>query len=190
MRRPRRRPVQGAARTARPTIVTDTIETFTETGIRLTSGRVLEADIVVTATGLKLKPFGGIAPTVDGDDGRRSAETSGLQGAMLSGVPNFAVSIGYTNASWTLQAPTWSRSTSAGSSTTSTSAGLRSVVPPADDEVGQAPFMDFRPGYVLRSLDELPKQGDREPWKLRQNYLHDLRTIRRLPIDDGVLTFA
>jgi cation diffusion facilitator CzcD-associated flavoprotein CzcO len=169
-------------------IVTDTIETFTETGLRLTSGQELEADIVVTATGLNLKPFGGIELSVDGAP-VKVGETMAYKALMLSGVPNFAFTIGYTNASWTLKADLVAEYVCRLLDHMD-ARGLRTVVAPADDEVGEAPFMDFSSGYVVRSLDVLPKQGDREPWRLRQNYLHDLRTIRRNPIDDGVLTFA
>jgi monooxygenase len=165
-----------AFRKGTASVVTDTIETFTETGILLSSGAELEADIIITATGLNLLAFGGIELTVDGAE-VKIPETMAYKALMLSGVPNFAFTIGYTNASWTLKADLVAEYV------------CRLVAVP---EAGMAeePFMDFSSGYVLRSLDTLPKQGDREPWKLRQNYLHDLRTIKRDEIDDGVLTFA
>jgi cation diffusion facilitator CzcD-associated flavoprotein CzcO len=169
-------------------IVTDTIETFTETGLRLASGAELEADVVVTATGLQLKPFGGIELSVDGAE-VKVGQTMAYKALILSGVPNFAFTIGYTNASWTLKADLVAEYV-ARLLDHMDEHGYRTVVAPPDDEVGPSPFMDFSSGYVVRSLDVLPKQGDREPWKLRQNYLHDLRTIRRKPIDDGVLRFG
>jgi cation diffusion facilitator CzcD-associated flavoprotein CzcO len=176
-----------ALRKGQASIVTDTIETFTPTGIRLTSGRELEADIIVTATGLQLLAFGGIDLVVDGEPVDFS-RTMAYKALMLSGVPNFAYTVGYTNASWTLKADL-----------VSTYVvrllqhldriGARSAVPVRQPGVAEIPFMDFQSGYVLRALDRLPKQGDRAPWQLKQNYLTDLRTIKRGAIDDGVLAF-
>lgn len=177
-----------AIRRGQASIVTDTIETFTPTGIRLTCGQELDADIIVTATGLKVLPFGGIEMTVDGEPVDFAA-TMAYRALMLSGVPNFVYTIGYTNASWTLKADLVAtyvvrllRHLDAN--------GLRTVVAEKDPSVTEQPFMDFTSGYVLRALDQLPKQGDRAPWLLEQNYVADLRTIRRAPIDDGVLSFG
>jgi cation diffusion facilitator CzcD-associated flavoprotein CzcO len=168
-------------------VVTDTIETFTPTGIRLASGRELEADVVVTATGLNLKPFGGIRLEVDGDE-VKVAQTMAYRALMLSGVPNFAFTIGYTNASWTLKADLVADYVCRLLAHLDEH-GLREVVPVRDDSLDEVPLMDFSAGYVLRSLDQLPVQGSRAPWRLRQNYLHDVRTIRKGAIDDGVLAF-
>jgi monooxygenase len=176
-----------ALRRGTASVVTDTIETFTERGIRLGSGEELEADVVVTATGLNLKPFGGIELSVDGAP-VKLPETMAYKALMLSGVPNFAFTIGYTNASWTLKADLVAEYVSRLLRYLDEH-GHRSVVPVAAPGIGQQPFMDFTSGYVLRSLGNLPKQGDRAPWRLRQNYLHDVRTIRRDDIDDGVLRF-
>ena len=169
-------------------VVTDTIESFTPTGLRLASGRELEADIVVTATGLNLQAFGGMTFDVDG---RRVElpETMAYKALMLSGIPNFAYTIGYTNASWTLKADLVAEYVCR-LLTYLDQHGHRAAVPRPDPSIGEAPFMDFAAGYVLRALDRLPKQGDVEPWKLRQNYFHDMRTIRRGPIDDGALVFS
>ncbi len=169
-------------------VVTDTIETFTKTGIRLTSGQELEADIIVTATGLTLHPFGGIALSVDGEP-VDVADTMAYRALMLSGVPNFLYTIGYTNASWTLKADLVS-AYAVRLLEHMDAQGLRSVVARKDPSVGEQPFMDFSSGYVLRALDQLPKQGDRAPWLLKQNYIADLRTISKADIDDGVLEFA
>ena len=176
-----------ALRKDQASIVTDTIETFTPKGIRLTSGRELEADLIVTATGLQLLAFGGLDLVVDGEPVDFS-KTMAYKALMLSGVPNFAYTVGYTNASWTLKADL-----------VSTYVvrllqhldriGARSAVPVRQPDVEEIPFMDFQSGYVLRALDRLPKQGDRAPWRLKQNYLTDLRTIKRGAIDDGVLAF-
>jgi monooxygenase len=169
-------------------IVTDTIETFTERGIRLTSGEELEADIIVTATGLNLVPFGGIELSVDGAT-VKIPETMAYKALMLSGVPNFSFTIGYTNASWTLKADLVAEYVCRLLGHLDDH-GFRSVVALPDDDIAEEPFMDFSSGYVLRALDTLPRQGDREPWRLRQNYLYDVRTIRKDDIDDGVLRFA
>ena len=174
-------------REGRVDIVTDTIDTFTEKGVRVSSGDELLADVVVTATGFNLRIMGGMALEVDGErvDLR---ERMAYRALMFGGVPNFAFTIGYTNASWTLKADLVAdyvcRLLSHLDAT-----GRRVAVPVPDPAVGEAPFMDFTPGYVKRSEHLLPKQGDREPWRLRQNYFHDVRAIRRSRVDDGVLTF-
>ena len=169
-------------------IVTDTIETFDETGIALTSGEHLDADVIVTATGLKLKPFGGVAMTVDGTEVSMQ-DTMAYKALMLSGVPNFVFTIGYTNASWTLKADLVSDYVCRMLDHLDRT-GQRTFVARKDDTVGERPFMDFQSGYVLRALDDLPRQGDRAPWLLKQNYLVDVRAIRRDRLDDGVLEFA
>ena len=171
----------------RAEIVTDTIERFTETGLRLASGRELEADVIVTATGLNLKIFGGATLSVDGEQ-LNPRDLMAYRAMMLSGVPNFVFTIGYTNASWTLKADLVAEYV-VRLLTFMEESGRRVVTPVADASVGREPLLDFEAGYVMRSIDELPHQGDREPWKLRQNYLKDVRTIRKAPIDDGVLEF-
>ena len=168
-------------------VVTDTIEALTPAGIRLTSGAELEADAVVLATGLRLKPFGGIRLVVDGDE-VKLPHTMAYRALMLSGVPNFAFTIGYTNASWTLKVDIVGDYVCRLLSHLQEH-GLREVVPVRDASLAEEPFLDFRAGYVLRALDQLPVQGAREPWRLRQSYLHDVRTIRSAPIDDGALAF-
>ncbi|GAA5142160.1 NAD(P)/FAD-dependent oxidoreductase [Nocardioides marinquilinus] len=177
-----------ALRSGRASVVTDTIESFTPTGVRTGSGEELEADIIVTATGLRLKLFGGIAVTVDGVPLDPPA-TMTYRGLMVSGVPNFVFTIGYTNASWTL------KSDLVGDYVVRLLRhmdrhGHRTVVAERDPEVGERPFMDLASGYILRALDDLPKQGDRAPWRLKQNYLVDQVDIRRATLDDGVLAFS
>jgi cation diffusion facilitator CzcD-associated flavoprotein CzcO len=175
-------------RRGQASVVTDTIETFTKTGIRLTSGEELEADIIITATGLKILPFGGISLIVDGQPVAAS-DTMAYRALMLSGIPNFLYTIGYTNASWTLKADLVS-AYAVRLLKHMDANGLRSVVAVKDPSVSEQPFMDFSSGYVLRALDQLPKQGDRAPWLLKQNYITDLRTISKADIEDGVLAFA
>ena len=178
-----------AIRDGRASVVTDRIEEFTETGLRLASGTELAADIVVTATGLRLLAFGGVRIAVDGRDVVLS-ETMAYKGMMLSGVPNFAFTIGYTNASWTLKADLVSeyvvrllRHMDAH--------GYDRCVPDNDDPtVAERPLMDFQAGYVLRSIDEFPKAGSRPPWQLGMSYAHDLLKLRYGRIDDGALRFS
>ncbi|HSV39616.1 MAG TPA: NAD(P)/FAD-dependent oxidoreductase, partial [Nocardioidaceae bacterium] len=169
-------------------VVTDTIDTFTEKGIRLASGIELEADIVVTATGLVVQPFGGAALTVDGE-AVSLPEKLAYKAMMLSEVPNFAFTIGYTNISWTLKADLTSDYVCRVLDHMKRK-GYTKAVAVSDPNVGRKPFMDLKSGYVLRALDIAPKQGTEEPWMLKQSYVHDLRRIRRADIEDGVLAFT
>jgi cation diffusion facilitator CzcD-associated flavoprotein CzcO/acetyl esterase/lipase len=176
-----------AMRRGTASIVTDTIETFTERGIRLASGRELEADIVVTATGLKLNVLGDVAVSIDGEP-CRAADTVAYKGMMFSGVPNLVSTFGYTNASWTLKADL-----TAGFACRLFAYmdrhGYDVAMPRHDPAVATLPFLDFSSGYVQRALDVLPKQGASKPWRLYQNYLLDLLTLRFGRIDDGTLEF-
>ncbi|WP_067863753.1 flavin-containing monooxygenase [Nocardia shimofusensis] len=162
-------------------VVTDHIARFVPGGIVLTSGEVLEADIIVTATGLRLLAFGGIAPQVDGVP-VPLAEQFVWQGAMLTGVPNFAVCIGYTNASWTLRADLTSRLVCKVLRHLDRH-GHDAVVPRPDGELAQRPLLDLASGYIQRSIGEFPRQGDRHPWKVRQNYLLDSATTLRTDLN-------
>ena len=162
-------------------VVTDTIETFVPEGIRLTSGRVLEADVVVTATGLQLLAFGGITPQVDGAPVVLSEEFV-WQGAMMTGVPNFAVCIGYTNASWTLRADLSSRLVCKVLNWMSRH-DYAVVVPEPREELEARPLLDLAAGYVQRSIDAFPKQGAKAPWRVRQNYVLDAATTMRTRLD-------
>ncbi|QZY29043.1 flavin-containing monooxygenase [Nocardioides coralli] len=170
------------------TVVTDTIERFTREGLLLTSGEELTADVVVTATGFDLKVMGGVALSVGGEpvDLR---ERMAYRALMFAGVPNFAYTIGYTNASWTLKADLVADYVCRLLRHLDRT-GSRTVVAVPDPGVRPVPFLDFEAGYVKRSLHRLPQQGDREPWRLRQSYFHDLRTLRRGDLDDGVLRFS
>ena len=177
-----------AIRGGRAEVVTDRIETFTEGGVRLASGDELEADVVITATGLNLLFLGGLRVVVDGEEPDLSQAFT-YKGMMLNGVPNFAFTIGYTNASWTLKAALTAEF--ACRVLNYMEAGSHELcLPELDDpSITEEPLLDFTAGYVLRSLSDLPKQGSKEPWKLKQNYPLDLRMLRYGPIEDGTLRF-
>ncbi|WP_345413410.1 NAD(P)/FAD-dependent oxidoreductase [Actinomycetospora chlora] len=177
-----------AIRSGRAEIVTDTIATFTGTGIRLTSGRELDADIVVTATGLTLQMFGGAELVVDGEP-VHLPDTMAYKGMMLSGVPNLVYMIGYTNASWTLKVDLVAEYV-VRLLRHMRDRGLGVAVPERDPEVEEAPFLDFGAGYVQRSIDELPKQGTRAPWRLAMNYAIDAVSLRRSRVDDEAMRFV
>jgi monooxygenase len=170
-------------------VVTDTIDRFTKTGIKLTSGEELQADIIITATGLNMQLLGGVKPSRNGEHFDLTSLMT-YKGLMFSGVPNFAITFGYTNASWTLKADLVSEFVCR-LLTYMDAKGFDTVEPqhPSDD-VDELPFMDFNPGYFQRSMHLLPKSGSRAPWRLKQNYFFDMRTIRRGKIDDEGLRFA
>lgn len=176
-------------RDGRATVVTDHVDTFTTDGIRLRSGGELAADLIVTATGLNLLTFGGVTLSVDGRDVVLN-ETVAYKGAMLSGVPNLAFTIGYTNASWTLKADLVANYVCR-LLNLMTERGVDQCTPTAPPE-GEptSPFLDLTSGYVQRSINELPLQGARAPWRLHQNYVRDIGIFRRAPLDDGILVFG
>jgi cation diffusion facilitator CzcD-associated flavoprotein CzcO len=178
-----------AIHAGRAEVVTDEIETFTEGGIKLRSGRELEADLIVTATGLNLLFMGGMRMTIDGRE-LELPKAFTFKGMMLSGVPNFAFTLGYTNASWTLKADLTSEYVCRLLNHMSAHGHSYCVPEMTDPSIVEEPLLNLNAGYVLRSVDQLPKQGSKEPWKLRQNYVIDLRAIRRDPIDDGSLRFS
>jgi cation diffusion facilitator CzcD-associated flavoprotein CzcO len=178
-----------AIRDGSASVVTDTIDTFTENGVKLDSGEELTADVIITATGLNLLFLGGMELVVDGRP-VDVPKTMTYKGMMLSGVPNCAFTVGYTNASWTLKADLTSEYVCRLLAHMDAHGYTKSVPEITDPSVTETPLLDFTSGYVLRSLDEFPKQGSKEPWKLRQNYIFDLRSIRRGPIDDGAMQFA
>ncbi|RNM12530.1 NAD(P)/FAD-dependent oxidoreductase [Nocardioides pocheonensis] len=167
-----------AIRRGRVEMVTDHVDRFVPEGIRLASGRVLEADVVVTATGLRMVPFGGIPLTVDGEPVDLH-ERFVWQGAMLTGVPNFAVAVGYVNASWTLRADLTSRLVCKVLGEMDRR-GAASVVPVPDGPLRPQPLLPLSSGYIRRAQEQFPQQGDRGPWRVRQNYLLDAAlTLRR-----------
>lgn len=166
-----------ALKTGKAEVVTDHIDAFVPEGIRLKSGQVLDADIVVTATGLQLLAFGGLEPSVDGERVELS-EQFVWQGAMLTGVPNFAMCVGYTNASWTLRADLTSRLVCKVLNYMDSNE-YAAVVPQPDGELVEKPLMNLSSGYVQRSIGDFPRQGDRGVWQVRQNYLLDAATTMR-----------
>lgn len=178
-----------AIRHGKADVVTDTIDRFTATGIRLNSGQELPADIIITATGLNLQLFGGASVTVDGQPVDLT-KTMAYKGMMLSGLPNMVYTVGYTNASWTLKADLVSEFACRLLNYMDANDFDTVVVEHPGSAVEERPFMDFTPGYVLRSLEELPKQGSRTPWRLNQNYLRDIRLIRRGKIAGEGLRFT
>ena len=170
-------------------VVTDRIETFTETGIRLVSGAELQADVIVTATGLNLLALGGLQFSVDGRDVVLS-DTMSYKGMMLSGVPNMAFAVGYTNASWTLKADLVCEYVCR--LVNHMDAGGFDVCTPVkrDPSVQERPFIDFSSGYVQRSIEHFPKQGSKAPWKLHQNYPMDILNLRFGSLEDDAMDFA
>lgn len=178
-----------AIRKGKADVVTDVIERFTADGILLKSGERLDADIIITATGLNVQFFGG-AEIRRNDVPMDLAQSVAYRGVMLSGVPNTAFTFGYTNASWTLKADLTSEYVTRLLAYMDEH-GYDTVEPtdPADD-VERQPFVDLTSGYIKRALDRLPKSGSKAPWRLKQNYLIDLRVIRRSKIDDGALEFS
>jgi cation diffusion facilitator CzcD-associated flavoprotein CzcO len=173
----------------RATVVTDRIETFTESGIELESGAELEADVIVTATGLNLLFLGGMELVVDGE-GVDVPRTMAYKGMMLSGVPNLAFTTGYTNASWTLKADLVSEYVCRLLAHMAEHGHRRCVPEMTDPSVVERPLLDFTSGYVLRSIDQFPKQGSKVPWQLRQNYVLDVPMVRYGAIDDGTMRFS
>jgi cation diffusion facilitator CzcD-associated flavoprotein CzcO len=177
-----------AIRRGRAAVVTDHIETFTEHGIRLASGTELPADVVVTATGLNLLAIGGMALRVDGADVELSS-TVAYKGMMLSGVPNFALTLGYSNASWTL------RSDLVGEYVCRLlhhidQRGYQVCTPLEPDTPQREPIIGLQSGYVLRSAPALPKQGSAAPWRQPQNYPRDVLLMRHGSLEDKGVRFT
>ncbi|HEX5968343.1 MAG TPA: NAD(P)/FAD-dependent oxidoreductase [Intrasporangium sp.] len=158
-------------------VVTDTIDTFTARGVRLSSGRELPADIIVTATGLRLLVAGGVDISVDGER-RSQSELFVYRGLMLGGVPNLAFSLGYVNASWTLRADLAARYVCRLLAHLDRH-GLRVAVPQPPEGMARRPLLPLHSGYVRRATATLPAQGDRAPWLMRQSYLPDRRDLLR-----------
>jgi monooxygenase len=176
-------------RRGKASVVTDAIDHFTDSGILLRSGRVLDADIIVTATGLNMIPFGGIEMTVDGEPMAPSDRVV-FRSMMLSDVPNFAYAFGYTNMSWTLKVDLvcehFCRLLRRMDAT-----GMDTVVPVADDPtLTRMPMLAFDSGYVQRAIDRLPKRGSHGPWTVEMSYEDDRARLIDGPVDDPALHFS
>ena len=171
------------------TMVTDEIETFTPTGIRLQSGGELPADIVVTATGLELLFLGGLEISVDGETVDLSSRLT-YKGMMLEGVPNLAMAVGYTNASWTLKCDLTCDYV-ARLLVEMRRRGVTQATPRNHDgEVTSEALLDLTAGYVQRSAHLFPRQGNRAPWRVHQSYLKDYRAMRMGDVVDDALELS
>ncbi|MEV6205674.1 NAD(P)/FAD-dependent oxidoreductase [Kitasatospora sp. NPDC051914] len=176
-------------RAGRASVVTDRIATFTERGVLLESGRELEADIVVTATGLNVQAFGGAQLTVDGEQ-VSLPDTIAYKGMMLSGVPNFAYAIGYTNSSWTLKVGLLCEHFCRLLAHMDAQGWDACRPEPADPAMPTQPFLSFGAGYIQRAVDRLPRQGDRMPWLTSMDYQADVRLLRADSVLDPELHFS
>ena len=177
-----------AIRDGRVSVVTDQIETFTDDGLLLKSGEHLDADIIVTATGLVLRLFSGMQLFVDNLP-VDLPKTLVYKGMMFSDIPNLAFAIGYTNASWTLKCDLTAEYVCRLLNHMDRH-GYAICTPRVHDaDIEEEPVIDFNSGYVLRALDTLPRQGSKTPWRLHQNYMKDLRMMRYGRVDDGTMEF-
>ena len=176
-------------RQGKASVVTDQIETFTKTGIKLKSGLELAADMIVTATGLNLQLLGGMTVEVDGKPFAMT-QTMNYKGVMFKDLPNLAMIFGYTNASWTLKADLSSEYICRLLKHMDTK-GLRQCTPQnSDGTVAEEAFLGLASGYVQRAKNVLPKQGNKAPWKLYQNYALDLAMLRFAKLEDGAMRFS
>ena len=182
-----------SVREGKASVVTDEIETFTQEGIRLRSGRVLDADVVITATGFNLSVLGDIRFQVDGQP-LDFADTIAWQGALFTGLPNMAWVFGYFRASWTLRADLVSALVCRLLNHMD-AIGAQVVVPvlrPQDEHMSLAPWVDpenFNPGYLARGLSSLPRQGSHAPWLNRQDYSTEKTEFPRVDLADGTLAY-
>jgi monooxygenase len=178
-----------AIQSQRASVVTDHIETFTEKGILLKSGKELEADIIVTATGLVMQTCGGIELSVD-EHQVEPGNALAYKGVMMSGIPNFASVFGYINASWTLKADLICNYVCRLLNFMERK-GVRQVTPKNRGESAAALFVEnFSSGYIQRALADWPKQGSQAPWRVYQNYIRDTISLKWAPIDNGALDFS
>ena len=173
----------------RVSVVTDKIDTFTETGLQLRSGDHLDADVIVTATGLTLKIIAGMQLVVNGELVDLPSKLV-YKGMMFSDVPNHVFAIGYTNASWTLKCDLTAQYVCR--VLNYMDAQNYTVCTPriTDPSIQPEPVIDFNSGYVVRALETLPRQGSRPPWRLHQNYIKDLSMLRYGKVDDGTMEFS
>ena len=176
-----------AIKSGKASIVTEHIDRFTENGILLKSGQELEADIIVLATGLKIKLLGGATISLNGTpvDTNNSVVYKGM---MISDVPNMAIAFGYTNASWTLKTDLTANYV-CDLLNYMDKKGYEVVIPKKEENLETESFMNFDAGYIKRANHILPKQGTKKPWRVYQNYFKDMLAIRYGKLDDGVLQF-
>jgi monooxygenase len=173
----------------RASVVTDRIETLTENGLALTSGAELEADVIVTATGLAMVPFGAIRLSVDGSEVAFD-EALAYRGMQLSGVPNMAFVIGYSNQSWTLAADLTCEQVCRLLAYMDRHGYTTCTPRNHNPDMTRAPFNELSSGYILRAIDQFPKQGSQDPWRREQHYARNRKTLRRARIEDPALEFA
>ena len=178
-----------AIKAGKASVVTDQIEAFTSRGIRLCSGTELEADLIVTATGLKFRLLSGVQLRVDGKPVELS-QTLRYKGVMFSDIPNLALAFGYTNASWTLKCELIARYVCRLLNYMDRHGYTHCVPRKKDPTVRPEPALDFTSGYVVRALDMVPQQGNKHPWRLYQNYLRDLSMLGYARLNDGTLEFS
>ncbi len=176
-------------RDKRASVVTNEIDTFTKGGIKLKDGSELEADIIVTATGLNLQVLGGLEISVDGRV-IDFARTLNYKGMMYSDVPNMASAFGYTNASWTLKCDLTCEYVCRLINYMDRRGYKQCVPRNLDPSISELPSLDFSSGYVQRSIAKMPKQGSKRPWRLYQNYALDIVTLRYGKVDDGVMQYS
>ncbi len=175
-------------RSGRSSVVTDTIERFTEKGIELKSGEHIDADIIITATGLNVRLMSGLELVVD-EKPVDLSKTMAYKGMMYSDIPNLASAFGYTNASWTLKCDLTGDYICKLLNYMDAHRYAAATPRRSDPTVTEEPVLSFTSGYVQRALDTLPKQGSKKPWRLNQNYALDLMGVRFSSIDDGTLEF-
>ena len=178
-----------AIKQQRASVVTQEIDSFTKNGIKLKDGSELEADIIVTATGLNLQVLGGMDVSVDGR-AVDFARTLNYKGMMYSDVPNLASSFGYTNASWTLKCDLTCEYVCRLINYMDRHGYKQCMPHNVDPGITELPSLDFSSGYVQRSLAQMPKQGSKRPWRLYQNYALDIVTLRFGTVDDGVMRYS
>jgi monooxygenase len=178
-----------AIKDKRASVATAEIDRFTGKGIKLKDGGELDADIVVTATGLNLQVLGGLEVSVDGR-AVDFAKTLSYKGMMYSDVPNLASAFGYTNASWTLKCDLTCEYVCRLLNHMDRHGYKQCAAHNLDPTVAEVPWIDFSSGYVQRSIAKLPKQGSKRPWRLYQNYALDIVTLRFGKVDDGVMQYS
>ncbi len=177
-----------AIRTKKVAVVTDHIDKFTEKGIMLKSGEFLDADIIVTATGLNGQLFNNIVFKIDGEQVDFTKKVC-YKSVMFDGIPNMTYAFGYTNASWTLKCDMTNQYTCRLIKYMEQN-GYKQCMPIQNDpNLVLKPFLDFNPGYVMRVIESLPKMGDKKPWKIEQNYFYDKKMFKKSALNDGILTY-